>query len=79
MSYDPSVTPLDINQLSNFINSELQKIKHAVNSKDFLPLSIRNVAPVKPQIGLYAPDGTNWNPGGGAGVYFYDGSTYTKL
>lgn len=79
MSYDPAQTPTDINQMVSFLDNELQKLKSAINFKDFLPLSIRNVAPTRPQVGLYAADGTNWNPGAGAGVYYFNGSTYTKL
>lgn len=44
-------------------------------------LEISNVAPVKPRGGMVRiADGTNWNPGGGRGVYWYDPSSgWTKL
>ena len=79
MSYDPGVTPKDPAQLISFLNIELLKIRDSINSVNYYPLSIRNAAPNKPRTGLYAADGVNWNPGAGAGVYFYNGSTYAKL
>jgi len=36
--------------------------------------------PAKPELGMMVlADGTNWNPGSGAGVYYYNGSSWTKL
>ena len=39
-----------------------------------------NVAPTKPREGImrYA-DGTNWNPGGGRGLYHYQAGAWVKL
>ena len=46
----------------------------------FLMLSTSNRAPDKPQDGMVVKaDGTNWNPGSGAGFYGYYGSTWVKL
>lgn len=45
-------------------------------------ISLRKMttAPAAPSDGfIYYADGTSWNPGSGAGVYLYNGSTYTKL
>lgn len=37
-------------------------------------------APANPVDGdVYYADGTSWNPGSGAGLYHYNGTTYTKL
>jgi hypothetical protein len=82
--YDPAPTPQNsspeaLADLIRHIENELNKIKEAVNGADYIKLRIYNVAPERPQVGLYAADGTNWNPGSGAGVYFYNGSTYTQL
>lgn len=45
-------------------------------------ISLRKMttAPAAPTDGfIYYADGTSWNPGSGAGLYHYNGSTYTKL
>jgi hypothetical protein len=75
--YQRGITPQTINQ--QFIYGELRKIEESIKIFDFIPLRILNVAPSKPSPGLYAADGTNWDPGTGAGVYYFNGSTYTKL
>ena len=77
--YDPGPVPTDIKELVSYLGNEIEKLKLAINYKDFIPLSIRHVAPGKPQVGLYAADGTDWDPGSGAGVYFYNGSSYVAL
>jgi hypothetical protein len=44
-------------------------------------LDVINAAPPKPRQGdIRYADGTNWNPGGGEGVYFYNsGGIWTQL
>ena len=43
-------------------------------------LEERHVAPAKPRTGLIVlADGTDWDPGAGAGVYCYYGSAWNKL
>lgn len=43
-------------------------------------MPVRAVAPVKPREGTLAiADGTNWNPGMGAGLYEYKASAWVKL
>jgi len=79
MAYSPENVPNDVNELVRFLQDELNKIKDAIGEDNFLQLTVLNVAPTKPQIGLYRADGVNWNPGAGAGVYEYNGTTYTKL
>jgi len=39
----------------------------------------RNVAPIRPRDGLYLADGTNWNPGSGAGLYRFTEVTDTFI
>lgn len=48
-----------------------------LNSVRFTEL---NVAPTKPRTGdVVLADGTNWNPGAGAGFYGYHGGAWSKL
>jgi hypothetical protein len=45
-----------------------------------LVLTVLSAAPAAPENGMIAyADGTNWNPGGGAGVYAYVSGAWTKL
>jgi hypothetical protein len=51
-----------------------------VTQREFIILDKTHVAPSRPQDGevRYA-DGSDWNPGSGAGLYRYDGSTWNFL
>lgn len=53
---------------------ELRRLAVAVSTLQAGHLEPLRVAPTKPQIGdiVYA-NGTDWNPGGGAGLYEYTG------
>jgi hypothetical protein len=60
---------------------ELQDLVRAINeAQELLPLQALAEAPAKPREGLvvYA-NGTNWNPGSGAGPYVYISGTWTPL
>lgn len=47
---------------------------------DFVQMKIENVAPAKPRNGmLVEADGTNWNPGSGAGLYIYRSGSWVKV
>ena len=56
---------------------ELAKLSEGVERVSLVKL---NVEPEKKEDGQveYA-DGTNWNPGSGAGVYFWNGTTWKFL
>ena len=56
--------------LAETLNSQVQQVQ-------FQPLA---VAPTKPREGWVAyANGTNWNPGAGAGVYEYRAGAWVKL
>jgi hypothetical protein len=77
--YSPGTPPLDKDpELVNFLMEELRRISVAMDL--ILDIEKLNVAPDKPRDGMvrYA-DGTNWNPGAGAGLYIYKGSAWTLL
>jgi hypothetical protein len=60
---------------------ELQDLARALaEDKETVPFQILNAAPAKPREGMIAhADGTNWNPGDGAGPYSYIGGAWTAL
>ena len=80
MVYVPKKAPpltLDAGSLQNFANwieQELGALAREGGETLTLELRISNVAPVRPRDGMIvAADGTNWDPGSGRGVYYYDG------
>jgi len=82
MSYQPEELPIEMEEWRGYIKNELQKIANEllhVTAPAFR-LEQRNTAPTKPREGdVYNADGTNWNPGAGAGLYEYIGGSYNKL
>ena len=80
MAYTPGIVPRDPAELIRFLEDELQRIRFAINAVDDGHLDKINVAPTKPVEGdIRYADGTNWNPGLGAGIYFYNGSAWTRI
>lgn len=78
--YYPGFIPEEYNQA--VIVEELQKISAALASIEVptIILSPQPVAPATPKEGMVVnADGTNWNPSGGAGLYQYLGTVWTKL
>lgn len=71
-SYQPGDPPADPSQLQRFLREELLKQKVAFDAlaDGFLPVVY--AAPPKPRDGMLRnADGTQWNPGAGAGLYRY--------
>lgn len=81
LKYSPSgVVPTNARDLGAFLQRELAAIAEAINQEDLLRLEETNVAPDKPLEGdIRRADGTNWDPGSGQGIYWYDGTSWNKL
>lgn len=79
-SYQPGEPPADPAQLQRFLREELTRLKAAIDAvaDGFDPVVY--APPAKPRAGMrrYA-DGTQWNPGSGAGLYRYDGTAWQFL
>jgi hypothetical protein len=79
-AYQPSAPPSDPAQLPRWLQEEVNKIKAAYDAlaEGFDPVVY--APPPKPRQGMrrYA-DGTQWNPGSGAGLYRYDGTAWRYL
>ncbi len=72
VAFGSSTPPIEPEALRAFVQEELRKTVANFSLIDNLTLVELNVAPGKPRTGMFAlADGTNWNPGGGAGVYVY--------
>lgn len=80
VSYAPADPPQDAAEMQRFLREELLKIQAAIQALAVGHLDKTYVAPTKPRDGdvRYA-DGTSWNPGAGAGMYFYNGSTWVPM
>lgn len=81
--YEPKpLPPVDpkAQALADHVADELRAVAQAQDDPvDFIQLNVLNVAPKKPRAGMVVEaDGTNWNPGAGAGCYIYRGG-WVKL
>lgn len=77
--YDPSPAPAEYDPAHT--ENEQQKVKNALLVYDYIPMRIWSTAPSRPQVGLYAfsAAGSTAISGTGAGVYYYDGTSYAQL
>lgn len=73
MAYQPLMLPTtSLEDLTRAVNNELGLIAAELKKLDLVEY---HSAPTKPFQGLRViADGTNWNPGSGRGVYWYDAS-----
>lgn len=79
--YQPRAVPSDPAALPAFLQQELLNIARAtLEGNQFLSLEMLYVAPAKPRDGMVVlADGTNWNPGSGAGFYGYRAGAWRFL
>ena len=60
--------------------NEMHRLEAVIEAGLIREVEFLNVAPAKPREGMVrGADGTNWNPGGGKGVYAYYSGTWNKL
>lgn len=81
MSYVPTNSSAQsLNDFNRWISSELVRISNSfTTSRQTLNIAVVNAEPLKPQVGdVVFADGTNWNPSGGRGLYYYD-SGWVKI
>jgi len=76
--YAPAMVPMDPAQIPAFLQQELYRIQKAWTEADeFRALKVLHVEPSKLFDGLeILADGTDWNPGAGAGRYFYQNNAW---
>jgi hypothetical protein len=82
MPYTPTIPPefRDVSEAREWFMDELRRISEEFN--ETIALELRQVAraPDKPREGMIvSADGTNWDPGSGAGAYEYKGGAWVKL
>lgn len=82
MSFLPSSTSATtVADLRSWISNELVRVSNAfTTSSQTTTLLILTAAPAKPQIGqVVFADGSNWNPGSGRGLYYYDSGGWVYI
>ena len=82
MAYTPTNIgdPRTIEELRNYLQRELVALAKELSETNALELRPVYYAPDKPREGMIVcADGTEWNPGSGAGAYEYKGGVWTKL
>jgi hypothetical protein len=87
--WTPNPAPVNNENLSDYLFSELNRLSDIIFNLDVMRLEQTNRNPEdttinsnrgKPRDGdIRYADGTNWNPGGGIGIYAYIGGSWTKL
>lgn len=81
MTYEPGLIPHAVDpDLASFIQDELRRIAIEFSGVENILLAELNVAPDKPRDGMVIlVDGTNFNPGSGAGFYGRSAGAWVKL
>jgi len=81
--YIPGELPTDsIESLQRAIREELSKISESFRVGEFESINLQelNVALDKNRNGdVIHADGTNYDPGSGKGIYYFNGTIFTKL
>ena len=83
MPYEPTPPDQDLSKpenLSRYLLEQLREISKFSWGVDYVHLPELNVEPVRPREGMIVlADGTNWDPGSGAGFYGYRGGSWVLL
>jgi hypothetical protein len=81
--YTPGRVPYELAQLSQFLQSEIERITDGLESpfthQLLEPLAVEPARRSTTQAMVVYADGTNWDPGSGEGIYAYYSGTWTKL
>ncbi|MGH9425716.1 MAG: hypothetical protein ACRD2L_05340 [Terriglobia bacterium] len=82
--YEPSIAPplgMDANELSKWVYEEFLRLARMLQDPPHdVHVDKLHVAPAKPRDGMVVlADGTNWNPGSGAGFYGYRNGAWQFL
>ena len=85
--WTPNPAPVNNDNLSDYLFHELNRLSDIIFNLDVMRLDKLTETPDtamqlrgKPRDGdIRYADGTNWNPGGGIGIYAYIGGSWTKL
>ena len=85
--WSPNPAPVAPEQLPDYLFNELNRLGDIIFNIDMWQLAMSSVAPgaesvrkTKPRDGdIRYADGTDWNPGGGEGIYAFFNDAWNKL
>lgn len=81
MSWQPEPVPFRPDELRAYLEREFQRLAGELQvGVESVILTECHVEPTKPRDGMVVlADGTDWDPGSGAGFYGYSGGTWRFL
>lgn len=82
MPYIPTQCPAEVDSegLRKWVQEEFLRVAQATVPVDSVVFKVTNSVPTAVQDGqVVFADGTNWNPGGGRGLYQRTGGVWVKL
>lgn len=80
VSYSPEQPPTNQDEFNRYVYNELLKIQQSISALASGHIDKTYVSPTKPRDGdIRYADGTSWNPGSGAGVYYFNGTIWKLL
>lgn len=81
MNYEPeNITPENLVAVTEWALREFQRVSASIKALTLGHLDKTYVAPSKPRDGdIRYADGTQWNPGGGEGIYARIAGAWIKL
>jgi len=78
--YEPGPLPENVEDLGGYVVSELKRLGDILLNQSLIRIDRIHTEPSKPRTGdIRYADGTDWNPGSGEGVYFYNGTSWVNL
>ena len=78
--HTPAGAITSVEDLTRYVENEFLRLAEAVEFAENLQLVEQHAEPAHPRDGVIVlADGTNWNPGSGAGYYGYHNSAWTFL
>lgn len=79
MSYEPTFPPQNADY-KQWLYDELQRVSSEYAKPQYFIFEELHAEPSKPRLGMVVfADGTDWNPGSGAGIYHYRAGAWQFL
>lgn len=80
INYQPGDPPADPGQLQRYLREEFLRVKAMFDALAAGHLDKSYAPPAKPRDGdIRYADGVQWNPGSGAGLYYFNGTAWIFL
>lgn len=76
----PTTTLPEVTSVVQWVQANLRQLTERLNTIGLVQLIELHEEPPKPRVGLLVwADGTDWDPGSGAGLYVYSGSAWLSV